>query len=83
MLQRGILLEERKKKRRAIYSKILETEFLICYCLDGRSIVLSKTSVTSSTCVKSSRNATRSVSSVSCGSLNHVETGTALALWKI
>lgn len=44
------------------------------------SMVLSSTSVTSSTTVKSSKNETRSVNSVSCGSLNQVETGTAFAV---
>jgi hypothetical protein len=43
----------------------------------------SKTPRTSSTEVKSARNGTRSVSSVSWGSLNHEETGTALLGWKM
>ena len=43
----------------------------------------SRTPRTSSTWPRSARKGTRSVSSVSCGSLNHDETGTALLGWKI
>ena len=43
----------------------------------------SSTPRTSSTCSRSVRNGHRSVSSVSCGSLNHDETGTALFGWKM
>lgn len=43
----------------------------------------SNTPRTSSTELRSARNGTRSVSSVSWGSLNHEETGTALLGWKI
>jgi hypothetical protein len=43
----------------------------------------SNTPRTSSTALKSAKNGTRSVSSVSCGSLNHDDTGTALFGWKI
>lgn len=37
----------------------------------------------SSTVARSVKKGQRSVSSVSCGSLNHVETGTALVGWKM
>lgn len=37
----------------------------------------------SSTVARSAKKGHRSVSSVSCGSLNHVETGTALFGWKM
>ena len=43
----------------------------------------SNTPRTSSTVLRSDRNGTRSVSSVSWGSLNHEETGTALLGWKM
>ena len=43
----------------------------------------SRTPRTSSTWQRSARKGTRSVNSVSCGSLNHDETGTALFGWKI
>ena len=43
----------------------------------------SRTPRTSSTARRSSRNGHISVSSVSCGSLNHDETGTALFGWKM
>jgi hypothetical protein len=43
----------------------------------------SRTPRISSTVARSVRNGQRSVSSVSWGSLNHVETGTALLGWKI
>src|ERR1700722_2152403 len=43
----------------------------------------SNTPRTSSTGLRSLRNGHKSVSSVSCGSLNHDETGTALLGWKI
>jgi len=43
----------------------------------------SNTPRTSSTALKSAKNGTRSVSSVSWGSLNHDETGTALFGWKM
>lgn len=43
----------------------------------------SNTPRTSSTGLRSARNGTKSVSSVSCGSLNHEDTGTALFGWKI
>lgn len=43
----------------------------------------SNTPRTSSTVIRSVRKGQRSVSSVSCGSLNHEETGTALFGWKI
>ncbi len=39
--------------------------------------------LTSGTDVRSTRKGTRSVSSASCGSLNHEETGTALFGWKM
>lgn len=37
----------------------------------------------SSTVARSVKNGHRSVNSVSCGSLNHVDTGTALLGWKM
>lgn len=43
----------------------------------------SSTPLTSSVVLKSARNGTRSVNSVSCGSLNHDETGTALFGWNM
>lgn len=43
----------------------------------------SRTPRTSSTTARSARKGHMSVSSVSCGSLNHVETGTALFGWKM
>jgi hypothetical protein len=43
----------------------------------------SNTPRTSSTVDKSARNGTKSVNSVSWGSLNHEETGTALFGWKM
>lgn len=43
----------------------------------------SRTPRTSSVCPRSARKGTRSVSSVSWGSLNHDETGTALFGWKM
>jgi len=43
----------------------------------------SKTALTSSTVLRSVKNGQRSVSSVSWGSLNQEETGTALLGWKI
>lgn len=43
----------------------------------------SNTPLTSSTELRSARKGTRSVSSVSCGSLNQDETGTALLGWKM
>ena len=43
----------------------------------------SNTPRTSSTALRSVRKGTRSVSSVSCRSLNHDDTGTALLGWKI
>lgn len=46
-------------------------------------IIVSSTSVTSSTAVRSVKKPIRSVNSVSCGSLNHVDTGTALEVWNI
>jgi len=39
--------------------------------------------LTSGTDVRSAKNGMRSVSSASCGSLNHDETGTALFGWKM